>query len=121
LGPYCFDRLLELMDNLLGENGCPWDRAQTHESLAENMTEECNEAVRAIKNGDMENLKEELGDVLLQVVFHAKLAEKRGSFTMDDVIRTLCDKLVKRHTHVFGSDTAKTPEEALLIWEKNKG
>ena len=108
------------MDNLLGENGCPWDKEQTHESLRPNMIEEAGEAAQAIDQGDMDQLAEELGDVLLQVLFHAKIAEKNGSFTMDDVLIKLADKLVGRHTHVFGEDTALTAEEALLIWKRNK-
>jgi tetrapyrrole methylase family protein/MazG family protein len=115
-----FENFLNIMDTLLGENGCPWDKEQTHESLRENMTEECNEAIDAINRQDMTSLKEELGDVLLQVIFHAKLAEKAGHFTMDDVIDTLTEKIIRRHSHIFGSDTAKTAEDALKIWNVNK-
>ena len=115
-----FENLLGVMDTLLGENGCPWDREQTHESLRPNMLEEAAEAVEAIDSRDMDALSEELGDVLLQVLFHAKIAEKNGSFTIEDVMKKLSSKLVGRHTHVFGSDTARTAEEALLIWEQNK-
>ena len=115
-----FDRLLNLFDTLLGENGCPWDRQQTHESLRSNMLEEAAEAVEAIDSRDVDHLIEELGDVLLQVLFHAKIAEKNGTFTVGDVMQKLSDKLVSRHTHVFGGDKAKTAEEALLLWEKNK-
>ena len=112
--------LLDVMDTLLGENGCPWDREQTHASLAENMLEEAGEAVQAIDSGNMDELAGELGDVLLQVLFHAKIAEKNGSFTIDDVMIKLKEKLIGRHSHVFGEDTAKTAEEALMVWEKNK-
>ena len=108
------------MDYLLGNNGCPWDKAQTHESLRPNMLEEAAEAAEAIDSRDMEALAEELGDVLLQVLFHAKIAEKNGSFTIEDVLQKLSDKLISRHTHVFGSDTALTAEDALMVWEKNK-
>ena len=108
------------MDTLLGENGCPWDKEQTHESLRPNMLEEAEEAVEAIDSKNMDQLMEELGDVLLQVLFHAKIAEKNGSFSIEDVMKKLSDKLISRHTHVFGSDTALTAEEALLVWEKNK-
>ena len=114
------DELNRIMETLLAPDGCPWDREQTHESLRENMLEEAQEAVDAINAGDMANLQEELGDVLLQVVFHAKLAEKAGIFTLDDVIRGLCTKLVGRHTHVFGGEKAASAEEALQIWQKNK-
>lgn len=114
--------LLSIMDTLLGESGCPWDKEQTHESLRENMLEECNEAIDAIDRQDMDGLKEELGDVLLQVVFHAKIAQKAGYFDMDDVIATLSDKLIRRHTHIFGADagTVKTADDALKLWKINK-
>jgi len=113
-------KLLEIMDRLLGEGGCPWDREQTHESLKPNLEEECREALEAIDSGDPKALCEELGDVLLQVVFHAKLAEKAGTFCLDDVIRAISDKLVRRHTHIFSDDKATTPEEALRLWNENK-
>jgi len=110
------------MDTLLGENGCPWDREQTHESLRENMLEECNEAIDTINQQNMDGLREELGDVLLQVVFHAKIAEKGGFFNMNDVIATLSDKLIRRHSHIFGEDvgTVKTADDALKLWKTNK-
>jgi len=114
------DKLLSTMDTLLGQNGCPWDKEQTHESLCKYMLEECNEAIDAVNQLDMTALKEELGDVLLQVVFHAKIAEKAGHFTMDDVINTLTDKLISRHSHIFGSDTAQTAEDVMRIWNANK-
>ena len=114
------EKILSIMDTLLGENGCPWDKAQTHESLCKYMIEECGEAIEAINTQDMDGLREELGDVLLQVVFHAKLAEKAGFFNMDDVLNTLSEKLISRHSHVFGTDQAFTASEALEIWNKNK-
>ena len=115
-----FEQLLSLMDTLLGENGCPWDKEQTHESLRPNMLEEAQEAVEAIDSKNMDSLSEELGDVFLQVLFHAKIAEKNGSFTIDDVMQKLSNKLISRHTHVFGSDKALTAEDAVLVWERNK-
>jgi len=115
-----FEGLLGLMDTLLGENGCPWDKEQTHESLREYMLEECNEALDAINQQDMTSLKEELGDVLLQVIFHAKIAQKAGHFTINDVIDTLSTKLINRHSHVFGADTALSAADALEIWKANK-
>jgi len=115
-----FEGILDLMDTLLGENGCPWDKEQTHESLRENMLEECNEAIDAINQKDMTALKEELGDVLLQVIFHAKLAQKAGYFTIEDVINTLSNKLISRHSHVFGTDTAHSATDAINIWKANK-
>lgn len=114
------DALLQIMDKLLGSDGCPWDREQTHISLTENMLEEAQEAVDAIKSGNMVSLMEELGDVLLQVIFHAKIAEQNSDFTMDDVMQTLADKLINRHSHVFGTDTATTAKDALDLWNKNK-
>lgn len=115
-----FERFLDLMDTLLGENGCPWDREQTHKSLRPYMLEECYETIEAIDTGDMIALREELGDVLLQVVFHSKLAEKAGAFTMDDVIAEVSHKLTSRHSHVFGEDTATTAEDVVNVWEANK-
>ncbi|MCL2362263.1 MAG: MazG family protein [Defluviitaleaceae bacterium] len=114
------DELLQIMDKLLSETGCPWDREQTHESLRENMLEESYEAIEAINTRDMTSLKEELGDVLLQVVFHAKIAEKSDNFTMEDIIENLCNKLISRHTHIFGEDKATDAADALRIWESNK-
>jgi len=114
------DDFLVLMDKLLGEDGCPWDREQTHESLRPYLLEECYETIEAINNNDTASLCEELGDVLLQVVFHAKLAEKAGAFTIKDVIAQVSEKLVSRHTHVFGTDTATTAEDVIKVWEANK-
>ena len=114
------NKLLDTMNVLLGENGCPWDKEQTHESMRENLIEECNEVIEAINKKDFTELKEELGDVLLQVVFHAKIAEKAGYFNMDDVIDTITEKLIRRHSHIFGEDKAMDAEDALKIWEKNK-
>ena len=115
-----FDIFLQLMDKLLGEGGCPWDREQTHESLRQYLLEECYETIEAINTGDMTSLREELGDVLLQVVFHAKLAEKAGTFTIDDVIADVSNKLTSRHTHVFGTDTAAGAADVIQVWEANK-
>ena len=115
-----FNEFLQLMDTLLGENGCPWDKEQTHESMRQYLLEESHEVIEAIDRKDMASLKEELGDLLLQVVFHSKLAEKAGEFTIDDVIAAVSDKLVRRHTHVFGDDTAASAEEVAKIWERNK-
>ncbi|MCL2572696.1 MAG: MazG family protein [Defluviitaleaceae bacterium] len=114
------DNLLEIMNRLLGEDGCPWDKEQTHETLREYLLEECYETIDAINTGDMTSLKEELGDVLLQVVFHAKLAEKSGTFTMDDIIAAISHKLVSRHTHIFGDEKVKSAEDVIDVWEANK-
>jgi len=108
------------MDILLGKDGCPWDREQTHESLRQYLLEECYETIEAIDSGNTADLQEELGDVLLQVVFHAKLAQKAGTFTIDDVIAGVSHKLTSRHTHVFGEDIAKSAEDVVQVWETNK-
>ena len=115
-----FESFLNIMDILLGENGCPWDKEQTHESLRQYLLEECYEVLEAIDNNDMIALQEELGDMLLQVVFHAKLAEKTDVFTVDDVIAGVSHKLTSRHTHVFGSDKALSAEDVVQVWEANK-
>ena len=117
---YGFSDLLYIMKRLTAPDGCPWDRAQTHESIAVNMLEEAYETVDAINKGDCDNLREELGDVLLQTVFHADMSEKAGDFDVNDVINELCAKLVGRHTHIFGEDKAVDPESALYYWEKAK-
>lgn len=114
---YTFSDLKEIIDVLRGENGCPWDKVQTHESLRKDMLEEAYEAVDAIDKKDMDNLKEELGDVLMQVVFHAAIAKENGNFTLDDVIQGICEKMVYRHPHVFGTANANTPDEVLQKWE----
>lgn len=105
---------------LRSPGGCPWDRAQTHRSIRENMLEEAYEAADAIDRGDMDNLKEELGDVLLQVVFHARMAEEAGAFTLDDVADGICKKLIYRHPHVFGTTEAADGPEALSVWDAQK-
>jgi len=108
------------MTLLRSPGGCPWDRAQTHASIRRNLLEEAYEAAEAIDRDDTENLKEELGDVLLQVVFHARMAEEEGKFTFDDVVDGVCKKLVFRHPHVFGAVDAGDPEKALTAWEAQK-
>lgn len=108
------------MERLLGPGGCPWDRAQTHESIRKNLIEEAYETVDAIDTGDPDRIKDELGDVLLQVYFHAAMAERDGAFSVDDVADNICRKLISRHTHIFGNDRADSPEAVLSVWEKNK-
>ena len=108
------------MEALRAPDGCPWDRAQTHQSIRENMLEEAYEAADAIDRGDVDNLREELGDVLLQVVFHAQMAREEGRFTFDDVVDGICRKLIFRHPHVFGAQTAGDPEGALSAWDAQK-
>ena len=117
---YTIDDLLDIMVKLRGENGCPWDKVQTHQSIKKSMIEECYEAIDALDSGNDHAFANELGDVLLQVVFHARIAEERGAFNFDDVVNEICTKLITRHTHVFGADKAVSAEEALGQWEKNK-
>jgi len=115
-----FDRLMAIMKRLRGPAGCPWDAEQNHESLKRYLLEECYEVFEAIDANDDELLKEELGDLLLQPVFHATIAEERGAFTIDDILTSICDKLVRRHPHVFGEDIIKTSDEQVANWEKIK-
>lgn len=117
---YTINDLIGIVRTLRGENGCPWDRVQTHESLKKGMIEEAYEAIDALDAGDDRMFANELGDVLLQVVFHAVLAQERDAFDFDTVLNEICTKLIQRHTHVFGKDKAVSAEEALGTWEANK-
>ena len=108
------------MDILLEPGGCPWDRKQTHTTLLKYLREEAGEVSRAVRKRDWGNLKEELGDVLLQVVFHAALARRAGYFTLGDVIKTINAKMVRRHPHVFGGPKLSTPAQVLRQWKKIK-
>lgn len=117
---YTIEDLRDIIITLRSENGCPWDKVQTHQSIKKDMIEECYEAIDALDSGDDHAFANELGDVLLQVVFHARMAEERGAFDFDDVLNEICTKLITRHTHVFGKDRAGSAEEALGQWEKNK-
>lgn len=114
------DELIAIMDRLLGEGGCPWDREQTHTSLARYLIEETYEVLEAIQDGDMNKLREELGDLLLQVVFHSALASREGSFQFDDVARAETHKMINRHPHVFGNMDLKTSDDVLNNWEQFK-
>jgi len=114
-----FQGFCAIMDKLLSNNGCPWDRTQTHESLRQYLLEESYEAIDAINHNDMAALCEELGDILLEVVFHSKIAEKLNQFTIDDVINGISTKMINRHQHIFG-EKAESPEEALVSWNKIK-
>jgi tetrapyrrole methylase family protein/MazG family protein len=115
-----FDRLMEIMRRLRAPGGCPWDAEQTHESLKRYLLEECYEVIEAIDTNDPALLKEELGDLMLQPVFHAAIAEETGGFTMDEVLDTICDKLVRRHPHVFGDQVVKSASEQVANWERIK-
>lgn len=113
--------LLEIVNILRSPNGCEWDRAQNFESMKECLKNESQEVLDAIDNKDYANLKEELGDVLLQVVMNAEIANEQGLFSFDDVVQTLCEKLIRRHPHVFGDEPRPTtPEESLKLWRKVK-
>lgn len=115
-----FDEFVETIAALRGENGCPWDIKQTHESLKKHLLEESGEVIEAIDSGDEENLCEELGDVLLQVVLHAQIAAEEGRFTIEDVCRVVNDKMIRRHPHVFGDVVIESEEDQLRLWEEIK-
>lgn len=117
---YKFDDLVEIMKLLRSPNGCPWDREQNHKSIRQNFIEETYEVIEAIDNDDKELLKEELGDVMLQVVFHAEMESEKNEFNIDDVCDGICKKLIIRHPHVFGDVQADTSEKVLSNWDKIK-
>jgi len=119
-GKYNIDDLKRIMDRLMAEDGCPWDRVQTHRTIKQYMIEECYEALDAIDSGDEADLCEELGDILLQVVQHIKIAEKEGEFCFDDVTDVVSRKMINRHRHVFGLDKTETPEAVLNNWDRIK-
>ena len=114
------ERLRAIMHRLRAPGGCPWDAAQTHQSLVSNLIEEAYETVDAIQRGDIEHLCEELGDLLLQVVFHSELAEEAKRFNLDDVARGISDKLIRRHPHIFAGSSADTPDAVLRQWDEIK-
>ena len=117
-----FDVFVEIMRILRAPGGCPWDIKQTHHSIAKNMIEEAYEAVDAIESNDIEHLKEELGDVLEQVVLHAQIASDNGEFDITDVIQGISQKMIRRHPHVFGDieDKPENPDEVLNLWDQVK-
>jgi tetrapyrrole methylase family protein/MazG family protein len=115
-----FADLIEIMARLRSPAGCPWDRQQDHRTLRPCLLEETYEVLDAIDRDDAEELRQELGDLLLQVVFHAQLASEANAFTIDDVVRGLLDKLIARHPHVFGNASADTPQEVLHQWDALK-
>lgn len=117
---YKIEDLLTIMEILRSENGCPWDREQTHESIRKNLIEETYEVVEAIDEKSVPMLREELGDLLMQVVFHSQMESEVGSFNFDDVCDELCQKLIIRHPHVFGDVKADTSSEVLKNWEEIK-
>ena len=116
-----FDKLVQIVADLREpENGCPWDKKQTHTSLVPNFIEELYESIEAIEDGDMNDLQEELGDLMLHIVMQARIAEEDGDFVMADVLQGINEKLVRRHPHIFGSDTVKDAEEVKMNWEQIK-
>lgn len=121
---YSYDEFCEIIKTLRSENGCPWDREQTHMTLRPCMMEEAAEVLEGIRiydqTGDYENLREELGDVLLQVVMHAQIAEEEGIFTMEDVVHEVAEKMVRRHPHVFGDVSVSGSGQVLDNWEEIK-
>ncbi len=118
------DRLKEIVEKLRSEEGCPWDRKQTHMSLKPECIEEAAEVINGInifdKTGDAENMKEELGDLLLQVMFHSVIAEEEGLFSFDDVAKVVSDKMVRRHPHVFNGVVYESEEAQHKAWEEIK-
>jgi tetrapyrrole methylase family protein/MazG family protein len=114
------DRLLAIMAKMRAKNGCPWDRAQNLNTLKQYLVEECYEVIDAIDSGNIHKHAEELGDLLLQIVFQAQIRKEQGKFTFADVVQRVCDKLIRRHPHVFGNLAAANQQEVLRNWEKIK-
>lgn len=117
---YTFSDLIHIISELRSDHGCPWDREQTFDSLKQCLADETQEVFDAIDHEDMENLCEELGDVLLQVVLNSQIACEQGVFTIDDVVDGICRKMIRRHPHVFGDVKAETPEERRNLWNEIK-
>lgn len=115
-----FQKLIDIMKKLRSCDGCPWDREQTHESLKQYLIEECHEVIETIDKKNFKSLKEELGDLLLQPVFHAQIAAENDEFTIFDVVESINEKLIRRHPHVFGNKKINTSEEQKVHWEKIK-
>lgn len=115
-----FDELVDIMKKLRGPEGCLWDKEQTHYTLKKYLIEEAHEVIEAIDKNDSIHLKEELGDLLLQVVFHAQIASEENRFTIDDVIKEIVDKLTRRHPHVFADVKVTSSQEILERWKKIK-
>lgn len=117
---YTFADLTAIMRILRSEDGCPWDRKQTHESLLSCLKEEAGEVAEAIEKQDMDNLCEELGDLLFQVMIHSRIAEEEGFFTIDAVIQQICEKMIRRHPNVFDGMVVSSEEEGLALWKRIK-
>ncbi len=117
---YSFNDLIQIVGELRSEHGCPWDKEQTFDSLKKCLADEAEEVFQAVDHHDMENLCEELGDVLLQVVLNSQIASEMEAFSINEVIDGLCKKMIRRHPHVFGDAKAATPEESLRLWNQIK-
>ena len=117
---YTFQDLVDITNKLRAEDGCPWDREQTHQSLKKHLEEESQEVFQAIDNKDMENLCEELGDVLFQVMLHSQIAKESHCFSIDDVVSGICEKMIRRHPHVFGDKKVISSEEGEAVWKAIK-
>jgi tetrapyrrole methylase family protein / MazG family protein len=115
-----FDSLRMLTEVLRGKGGCPWDIEQTHESIRNDIIEETYEVVEAIDNADKKLLREELGDVMFQVMFHSRIEEEAGNFSVEDVINDVCEKMITRHPHVFGNVSVNNSDDVLNNWEQIK-
>lgn len=115
-----FDKLVEIIDKLRGENGCPWDKEQTHKSLIPNMIEESQEVIDTLIREDYQHLKEELGDLLLQILFHSQIEKEKNNFSIQDVLKDLCSKLIRRHPHVFSDIEVSNSKEVIKLWEEIK-
>ncbi|MGD9895524.1 MAG: nucleoside triphosphate pyrophosphohydrolase [Candidatus Methylacidiphilaceae bacterium] len=114
------DRLKDILARLRAPGGCPWDREQTHQTIKGQLLEECYEVLEAIDHESPQDLKEELGDLLLHVLFHSQMAREKGAFSFSDVAEGLCEKLIRRHPHVFGEASGKNAEEVIIHWEQSK-
>jgi MazG family protein len=114
------DELRRTVARLRAPDGCPWDIEQTHQSLARCLIDECSELLDTIDRLDIPHMREELGDVLIQVIFHAQIAEERGDFNFDDVAREINEKLIRRHPHVFGPEKLQTSDQVLVQWDQIK-
>lgn len=115
-----FQELLKIMERLRGDGGCPWDKEQTRESLKPFILEEAHELIEAIDGGDPEKIKEELGDLLFQIVFQCQIAREKRDFEVSDIIKKIGEKLIARHPHVFGNEDYKTADEVIVHWEEHK-
>ena len=114
------DKLVEIVKRLRAPDGCPWDREQTHLSVRGHLVEECAELLEAIDNEDSEAMREELGDVLMHILLHSEIESERGNFDFYDVARSLSEKLIRRHPHVFGGNSAQNSDDVLKIWQDVK-